>query len=82
MPNGGLAWDAVDCELCAALEPALSEAPDDLDLNSLTAVEEELGVPWLELEGDRVDEKMPPEEPLSFFLEDLFESFARESCSC
>jgi len=58
---------------------------------SLTFVEEELGVAVLELLGDlespptAVDEAERGEavpEFESFFLEDLLESFARDSCSC
>lgn len=54
-------------------------------------MEEDVGVPWFELEGDKACEpafkdevwpgdEVPDEE--SFFFEDLFESFARDSCSC
>jgi hypothetical protein len=59
-------------------------------LRSLTFVEEEVGVAALELFGER---ESPPRvveedkgeavpEVVSFFLEDLFESLALESCSC
>lgn len=58
---------------------------------SLTFVEDELGVAALEAFGDResapgsvVEEErgdaVPEDE--SFFLEDLFESFALDNCSC
>ena len=59
-------------------------------LGSLTLVEEELGVGLFEPAGDRASpcrvveedkgEAVPEDE--SFFLEDLLESFALESCSC
>ena len=58
---------------------------------SLTLVDEELGVPAFELLGDLAS---PPARVVeaergdavpeleSFFLEDLLESFALDSCSC
>lgn len=58
---------------------------------SFKFVDEELGVGLLELLGDRespparvVDEERGEAVPEveSFFLEDLFPSFALESCSC
>lgn len=61
-----------------------------LFLTSLTFVVDELGVPWAELAGDRLSvpegafvcegEAVPDAE--SFFFEDLFESLARDNCSC
>ena len=59
-------------------------------LTSLTLVEDEVGVAALELLGER---ESPPSvveeergeavpEALSFFLDDLFESLALDSCSC
>jgi len=58
---------------------------------SLTLVEDELGVAALDALGDRESaplrvvedergEAVPEAE--SFFLEDLFESFALDNCSC
>jgi hypothetical protein len=58
---------------------------------SLTFVEEELGVAALELLGDLESPPMAVVEAErgeavpefeSFFLEDLLESLARDSCSC
>lgn len=58
---------------------------------SLTFVEDELGVAALEALGDResapgsvVEEERGDAVPEaeSFFLEDLFESFALDNCSC
>lgn len=58
---------------------------------SLTFVVDDVGVPCAELEGDWLapevaveawdGEDVPPVAG-SFFLDALFESFARESCSC
>ena len=73
---------------CVTLFCAVSLPP--LALRSLTFVEELVGVAVLELLGDRDSpprvveedngEAVPEVE--SFFLEDLLESFALESCSC
>ena len=57
---------------------------------SLTFVVDDVGVPCAELEGDwlvpevAVEDCEGEEVPVvgSFFFDDLFESFARESCSC
>lgn len=57
-------------------------------LTSFKAVVEEDGVLWFELDGDWAwldgvgadGEEVPVVD--SFFFADLFESFARESCSC
>lgn len=61
-----------------------------LPLTSLTLVDDELGVGAFEPAGERaspsaVEEdkgEAVPEEEESFFLEDLLESLALESCSC
>lgn len=51
---------------------------------SMSCVWDEVGVPWAEFAGDWFapceGEEVPEDE--SFFLEDLLESLARESCSC
>jgi len=54
-----------------------------LFLPSTSAVVDDVGVTWPEPTGDTVlitGEDVPEFE--SFFLEDLLESLARESCSC
>lgn len=67
--------------------PALSVEGRGLLRRSLTAVVEEVGVPPAgDIEGPIVPEETcdgedVPEVP-SFFFEDPFESFARDSCSC
>lgn len=68
-----------------ALAPStLTLSPESgLFLPSTKAVDEDVGVTWPEPTGDTVlmtGEEVPEFE--SFFLEDLLESFARESCSC
>lgn len=82
----GCCWAEPGCK--AAFEP--SPVDGCLFLDSFKAVVEDVGVPWFEFEGDRawepgkaaawLGDDVPDEE--SFFFEDLFESFARDSCSC
>ena len=56
-----------------------------LALGSFKETVEDAGVPWLELAGDPWAGELAAaadDDPESFFLEDLFESFARDNCSC
>jgi hypothetical protein len=62
-----------------------------LPLGSFTDSVDDVGVPWLEAEGEgpwagEPDGGVCPAdegaEGWSFFFDDLFESLARDSCSC
>lgn len=73
---------------CPLAPVAVSLGGNGLLLKSFKAVVEEDGVLWAELDGDSAwldvagveGEEVPVVD--SFFFADLFESFARESCSC
>ena len=73
---------------CPLAPGAVSFGGKGLLLKSFKAVVEEEGVLWLEFDGlwlgpagaGAEGEEVPVVD--SFFFADLFESFARESCSC
>jgi len=79
-----------DCPVfaCPPGPSGVSFGGGGLLLTSFKAVVEEDGVLWFELDGDWAwldgvgadGEEVPVVD--SFFFADLFESFARESCSC
>lgn len=93
-PGVDCAFTALDCAALLAAGgpwPACGAPPKfSLLLASLTLVDEEVGVGAFDPEGDRespcpVEEERGDAVPVddgSFFLEDLLESFALESCSC
>lgn len=95
-PGVDCAFTAPVCAALGAAggpEPAGGGAPEfslPVPLASLTLVDEEVGVGAFEPEGDRespcpVEEERGDAVPVdegSFFLDDLLESFALESCSC
>lgn len=56
-------------------------------MGSFTEAEEDVGVTWFESAGDdpwagELEAGVVDDPAESFFFEDLFESFARDSCSC